>query len=400
MRFTDTAIRKLKAKEARYEVFEEGRPGFGIRVTPKRKKSWFWLYRHQGRSRRVTFGSYPEVDLHTAHLKHAEAKQMLSQGLDPGDLEASRKQQERHAITVNILASEYLTRHAIPNKRSWREDERILKKDILPAWRYLKAKDITRRDVIALLDRIQDRGATVITNRTLSLIKKLFNFGVERAMLDVSPAAGIRPPAKEMQRDRVLSEDEIKALWLGLDGTCLSERIQLALKLQLLTGQRKGEILSSTWDQFDFEKAVWTIPGSVAKNGRTHTVPLSPQAMAIAQRLFSFGGRYLLPGRYGDKPMTARYIDKGIRKALPILGISRFTSHDLRRTAASHMTGIGIPRLVVSKILNHTDRDITAIYDRHDYNAEKRKALEAWGRKVDRIVLGGEGAEVVDLVGV
>ncbi|QBQ53068.1 tyrosine-type recombinase/integrase [Nitrosococcus wardiae] len=244
MRFTDSAIKKLKPKESRFEVFEDGRPGFGLRVTPKGKKSWFWLYRHNGRPRRVTFGSYPEVDLYTAHLKHAEAQQLLSQGLDPGDLETARKQQERHAITVNTLAKEYLIRHAKPNKRSWEADERMLNKDVLPPGGGLKLKALPAVMWFLLLDGIQDRSAPVAANRTLSLIKRLFNFGVERAMLDVSPAAGIRPPAKETPRDRVLSEDEIKAFWTGLEKTHMAERIQLALKFQLLTAQRKGEILS------------------------------------------------------------------------------------------------------------------------------------------------------------
>jgi integrase len=383
MKFTTTAIKKLKAKEIRYEVFEDGRPGFGIRVAPSGRKSWLWLYRYQGRSRRMTLGTFPQLGLHEAHLKHAEAKRLLSMGIDAGASELARKESERRASTVAVLADEYLTRHAMPNKKSWKEDRRILNKDVLPAWGKRKAKDITRRNVIALLDGIRDRGAPIAANRALALVKRLFRFAVERDILDTSPVVAIRA-AKESPRDRMLTESELTTLVQGLEAAKGAPLAKLALKFQLLTAQRKGEVMAAEWVHMEGDS--WTLPATHTKNGKAHVIPLSPQALKVLEAIkaLSSNSPFLFSGKGTNGRMTIHTLDRLLR-CNNYFGLPRFTPHDLRRTAASHMTALGIPRLVVAKILNHSDTAVTAIYDRHSYTEEKRNALEIWARKVEAL---------------
>ena len=161
MRFTDRSIAALKPKVERYEVWEDGRTGFGVRVSPKGRKSWVYMYRFGGKARRMGLGTYPAIGLASARVKHASAKEKLTKGVDPGALQIERKRAERGAETVADLIDEYLEKWARPRKRSAAEDERMLRKDVLPIWGARKAKEITRRDVITLLDGVVDRGSPI-----------------------------------------------------------------------------------------------------------------------------------------------------------------------------------------------------------------------------------------------
>lgn len=393
MKFTDTMIRALRPKAARYEIWESR--GFGIRVTLSGEKSFVFLYRFGGKARRLTLGRYPAMSLVDAHAAHGGARQALERGIDPGAKKIEAKRIDRDALTVADLAEEYLEKWARPRKRSWREDERIIRKDILPSWKTCKAKDITRRDVITLLDRIAERGATIQANRTLAVVRKMFNFALGRSILEVSPCVAIQAPAKENRRDRVLSAEEIRAFWNGLAGSRMAEGTRLALKLQFVTGQRKGEVAGAEWADIDLSGAWWTIPAEKAKNGLPHRIPLSAMALEILARIKELSGesRWLFPGARQDRHVTEPAINHAVRGNQDVFGF-HFTPHDLRRTAASLMTGAGVPRLTVAKILNHVEGGVTAVYDRHGYDDEKRQALETWGRKLSAI-LTGQAANII-----
>jgi integrase len=391
LRFTDKFIAALRPKDQRYERWEGG--GFGIRVSP-RGKAWVWVYHYEGRPRRMTLGSYPAMGLADARIKFAEARNLLARGLDPGDVEVQQRKAERVAETVEELAEAYLEKWARPRKRSAAEDERILRKDVIAAWGRRKAKDIARRDVIALLDAIVDRGSPIAANRTLALIRRMFGWALSRDIVATSPCVAVKAPAKEKRRDRVLSADEIAALWCALENPelAISAPIRLALKLQLVTAQRKGEVIGAEWSEFDLDGRVWTIPAEKAKNGMPHRLPLSPLALVVLDEIASALQAtkdvpgWLFPSPRCDGPITGPAVDHAMRSHRHALGTGDATPHDLRRTAASAMTSIGISRLVVSKILNHAEPGITAVYDRYSYDPEKRAALDAWSVRLEEIV--------------
>jgi integrase len=389
MNITDRGIKSLKPKADRYEVWEDNRTGFGVRVSPAGRKSWVFMYRYDGKARRMTLGTYPAVGLASARVEHAKAGKVLEEGSDPGKQLVERRKADRSAETVADLVGEYLEKWARPRKRSAGEDERILGKDVLPVWGRRKARDIGRRDVVLLLDGIIERGAPIQANRTLSVIRRMFNFAISRGMLDATPVVMVKAPSKENQRDRVLTSDELRTLWHGLANARMSEPVRLALKFMVTTAQRKGEIVNAEWDEFDFEEGTWTIPASRSKNQRTHRVPLSTMAVSLLGevRELSGGSPWLFPSpRRGGGPISAPTVNHALLRSLSMIGVEGVVPHDLRRSAASAMTSLGVPRLVVSKLLNHIDRGVTAIYDRHGYDREKRQALDAWGAHLEEIV--------------
>ncbi len=386
MKFTDRKIRNLKPKRARYEVWEG--KGLGLRVSPTGRKSWVFMYRYDGKCRRLTLGTYPAMSVAAVHATHGRALLDLERGVDPGTAAIRVKREDRQALTVAQLVEEYIDKWAKARKRSWHEDQRILAKDVLPVLGTHKAKDVRRRDIIQLLDRIVDRGAPIVANRTLEVVRKMFNFAVGRDILEANPCVMIHAPGQENRKDRVLTEDELRQFWHGLDQASMSAGVRLALRLLLLTAQRRGEIAGIEWGEIDLFMRWWTIPAERSKNGLAHRVPLSTQAVRVLQQAQNLANdsRYVFPSGTRDEPVRPRSLTQAIARNRAVFGCNHFTPHDLRRTAASYMTSMRIPRLVVAKILNHAEHSVTAIYDRHSYDAEKRQALDEWGRKLEAIV--------------
>lgn len=409
MKFTDRYVASLKPKASRYEKWEGG--GFGIRVTPRGVKTWVWMFRAAGTSklRRMTLGTYPKMGLADARVALSNAQKALAMGGDPGEAQVAKNRTEREAETVQELSELYLEKWARRNKKSAAGDERLLNKDVLPFWGRRKARDIKPRDVIELVDRIAERGAPIMANRALALLKTMFRWAQKREILSANPCALVARPAKEHPRNRVLRENEIRLLWTGLDNAPMSNTTRLALKFQLVTAQRKGEVAGAEWSEIDGD--VWTIPPEKTKNALPHRVPLSSLALKLLElirenatvrvtdrttgKTTEMLSRWLLPSPRGGTHVTERSISHALKRSLPALGLTDVTPHDLRRTAASHMTSVGIVRLTVAKILNHAESSVTAVYDRHSYDTEKRQALETWGERLREIVSGEKAGENV-----
>ena len=412
-RFTDAQLKGLKPQKQRVILYEDGGRGFGLRIEPSGRKSFFLEYRFgEGKERRnrvLTIDQYPRVTLTKARSIAGQSLEQIEQGIDPASNKQTKKIANRNALTVNDLVEEYLDKWAKVQKKekSWKEDERLLRKDIIPAMGRKKAKDIRRRDIVLLLDEIVDRGAAITANRVLAVTRKMFNFAVGRDIIDASPCVQIPAPAKENGRERNLSEDEIKIFWEKLDVAKMSQEIRFALKFLLITAQRKSEVITAEWDEIDFKTKWWTIPAKKAKNKRTHRVPLTPMAINILKDLKKITGNYQFvfastfgatkrsPNKkVGSSPILGSSVDHALRDNLTddpktrrtnIFKLNHFTPHDLRRTAASMMTKSGVQRLTVKKILNHTDQEITAIYDRYEYDKEKQKAMKVWDHKLQSI---------------
>jgi integrase len=222
----------------------------------------------------------------------------------------------------------------------------------------------------------------------------LFNFAIECDWLDVNPCQMVKRVARERQRDRVLSEDEIRAVWAAVGNE--SALVAAIVRLRLLTAQRGGEVLGARWEDMDLTAGWWTIPGERSKNGLSHRVPLSPQALDILTSLRTTSGDspWVFPSPRKTGPHV-HHAQKAIERVVARSGV-KFRGHDLRRTAASLMVGGGVPRLVVSKILNHVETGVTAVYDRHSYDAEKRAALDAWGARLKQMVRDERGGRVLE----
>jgi integrase len=373
---TDRTLRSLiAATMRRHDLWDSTLSGFGVRLSPGGHCAFVVRYRVNGRQRRFTIGPYPRISLADARRTARDALRDAQGGKDL----AAEKIEARRAETFAELADEYIERHA-SKKRSGREDIRLLKgsphkkktgktphEPIVKRWGSRKVKDIQRRDV-----------------RVLALVRKMFNFAIEHDWLDTNPCQMVKRVAPERQRDRVLSEDEVRAIWKALNDE--KPMITALFQLRLLTAQRGGELHGARWDEVDLKAGWWTIPATRAKNGLAHRVPLSPQAVRVlkALRANDTTAEYLFPSRRKARPHID-HAQKAIERIAKRSGVD-FRGHDLRRTAASLMVGAGVSRLVVSKILNHVETGVTAVYDRHSYDPEKRAALDLWGQRVARLV--------------
>lgn len=403
---TDRTLRSLVAKTTRRrDVCDTVVSGFGVRISPGGHCSFVVRYRVNGRLRRFTIGPYSRLSLAEARERARNALRDSHYGLDA----AAEKVEARRAETFEDLAKEYIARHA-SKKRSGRDDIRLLrgsphkkrtgKKPHVPLvtrWGSRKLGEIKRSDVRDLLEEIAER-APIMANRTLALVRKMFNFAIEREWIESNPCHMVKRPAPERQRQRVLSEDEIRRVWNAVEQ---EHAIVAALfRLRLLTAQRGGEVQGAAWSEIDLVGHWWTIPPDRSKNGLAHRVPLSPQAVRILKRLKADAKKdatWVFPSTRKTGPHI-HHAQKAIERIVERSGVE-FRGHDLRRTAASLMVGAGVPRLVVSKILNHVESGVTAVYDRHSYDAEKRAALDFWGRHVEAIANGKRTSKVLPFQG-
>lgn len=390
LKLTARNVKSIKPPgNRRADYWDTDPKGFGLRVSESGRKTWMVMYRVDGVQRRLTLGTYPALSLAEARQKAKDAMQDVSKGIDPSAV----KQAGRKAETFKELAAAYLERHAKRNKRSWKKDERAIECDLNPAFGDRKAVSIQRQDVVRVLEKILARGAPIQANRVHEIARRIFSWAAQagEAGIKVNPAAGIEKPAKENQREKVLTDDEIRAVWKAMEAQ--TQLMGAMFKLRLITAQRGGEISHMRWPDIDGDW--WTIPGEYSKNGRAHRVPLSPLALSILDEIQSVTDKqewvFLSPSLKG--PITSIWkATAGIRNRSGVA----FRPHDLRRTASSLMTGrLGVTRFDVKKILNHVDPDVTAIYDRHSYNPQKRVALDTWGDLLGKILANDESAKAV-----
>ncbi len=304
-KLTDARIRALRPRKSRYEVWD-GR-GFGIRVAPSGRKSFVFVYHFNGRPRRMTLGVYPGTTLADANKTLADAIELLDKKKDPGELAIAKKRAEQEAETFKDLVRLWIDRWAKSHRKHWEEAKRTLDYDAIPAFGNRKVRDIKRRDINRLLDKIIDRGSPTSANRNLQLLRQIFRFAIQRDMIEASPCEGVDYPAPERPRDRMLSEDEINVFLDQLPDVGLSRTIQLVLLLCLVTAQRRGEVVNA--QKSEFVDGWWTIPGERTKNGSIHRVPLSPMAKTLLEEIKERSGEspWLFPGRK-DGPIAANYV--------------------------------------------------------------------------------------------
>jgi integrase len=391
MALNDREIAKLET-DRRKDLADDQVPGLSLRVTPGGAKTWALRYRvgggRNGRLRRLTLGRYPTVTIAEARKRANRELRKVDAGEDP----AAEKMAQRQGETVGDLAKDYLEKHAKVHKRSWKEDDRILNANILPVWKHRKVAELTRRDVRDLIESVAARGAAIMANRTLALVRKMLNFAIAQDWIEANVASLIQKPGAERSRERVLTDDEIRLVWAAAE----AERLGLAslTKLRLVTAQRGGELAALRWTDVDGD---WvTIPAAIAKNGRAHRVFLTKTAQDILDALPRLSDELVFPGRSNRQPLgdakkggqrIAARVLVTLRKRDPKAQFD-FRAHDLRRTAATRMAAAGVPQADIAKVLNHVEGGprATQVYDRYSYDREKRIALETWERELVRIL--------------
>ncbi len=381
-RLTTVGVERLKPPaKGRADYADAVLPGLHLRVTEKCHKSWSVVYRINGKQRRMTLGSYPRLDLIDARAAAREALQAVDRGVDPIQL---RRAAEPAALsTFGAVARSFIERYAKPQLTSWAETQSVLERYVLPQWGGRPIADIAKRDVILLLDQVADGGGSA--NRVLGAARRVFNWACERDMLDASPTTYIKRPVKAVARDRVLTDDEVVAVWAACEE--LSYPMGAFVKLLLVTAQRRTEVATMQWSNVDLDAAVWTLPAERAKSGRAHQVPLSPLALDILNSVPQFDGPYIFTTTGGERSVSG--YSRAKRRLDALAPVADWRLHDLRRTAASGMAKLGTPVNVLSKVLNHVSAGahggVTAIYNRYAYEDEKRQALDAWAGFLERL---------------
>ncbi len=377
LELTDMTVATARATAAgRTEIWDAALPGFGLRVSKAGRKSWVLMYRIDGRKRRLTLGTFPALSLDAARDAARLGLLDVSRGNDPAEQRAASRGDRQRSFAA--LAEEYLDRHARRHKKSWRQDERQLTVEVLPAWGSRPADSITRQDVMRLIEAIADRGAPIQANRVLALVRKLFNWAVEKDLATASPAVNVKAPAREARRDRILSEDEIGRLWQAW-GT-IGYPFGPWFKLLLATGQRREALAAMRWSDITPKDGVWTVPADHTRTRHPHAVPLPALAAEILMGLPRGDSVYVFPSRDDPgRPISGHA--RARQTAIARSGVSDWRVHDLRRTAAHAMARKGVSADVLSDLLDLPQPPLLGLAVTSSTAAElaaKQQAMEAW----------------------
>jgi integrase len=369
---TNKTLEALKPTGKRYAVHDTHCPGLVVRVNANGTKTFAAIYRYGLKQRRLTLGPYPVISLAEARDKARAAFREVLEGVDPQAVRRRKNMNLREGVDA------FIEQYAKPRNRAWRESERVLKRELVTRFGERDLSMMTRADILEAADAAITRGAHYQANRIVSYSRKMFNWFLERGMIETSPLLGIRAPMREQSRDRVLARDEIAQLI----GACHAEPFPFGpyTLLLLVTAQRRSEVANMRWSEIDWERSVWEIPASRSKNGKPHEVPLSPLALATLKGVPRFEGSDLVFTTTGYSPISG--ITKMVLRIQAASETANWRLHDLRRTAASEMARMGVSPHVVEKVLNHvsgTLGGVAGVYNRYGYDPEKRDALERWG---------------------
>ena len=392
-KFTKTFIDSLKpaAEKGGDCYWDMAMPGFGVRVTGKGTKSYLIQYRIDGDSRRMTLGQHGRITLEDARREARKRLGEVAHGRDP----ARERQEKRSAPSMNELAKDYLERHAIPKKRpaSVREDTSMIDNILLPKIASKKVNAVTRRDVDGITTSLKDHPHRA--NRVRALLSKMFSLAVDWGWRADNPVVGVEF-FRENPRERWLNDSELQRLSEAL-AAHPNQMNANAVRLLILTGARKSEVLSAEWPQFDLEKGLWTKSAHFTKQHRLHHVPLSLPVMRLLQDMSSDSRRhqrFLFPARIqrksgektgpedNDKPMQdIKHFWQQVRRSA---GLNDVRLHDLRHTYASHLASDGVSLTVIGKLLGHTQMATTQRYA-HLALGPQRDASDMYGEKLTKL---------------
>jgi integrase len=362
--------------EIQTDYFDAQVSGLALRVS-ETYKSWTLHYTLGGKRRRLTFGAYPSISLAAARTRADEAKAVIAEGRDPGAIATE---------TLQAICELYMAREGVKLRSAdWRKG--ALERHVYPALGARPIAEIRRSEIVRLLDGIEERSGAPMADKTLAIIRKVMNWHATRSDDFLSPVVRGMARGNSNARDRVLTDDELRAIWRTGNGLFGSY-----LRFLLLTAARRNEAAQMTWAEID--GADWTLPAARNKTKLDLVRPLSAAARAILAELprrgeFVFSVDGSRPIRGFAKFKTA--FDSAS-------GTKGWTLHDCRRSARSLMSRAGVPTDHAERCLGHVIGGVRGVYDRHEYHREKAQAFEALAALIDRIVSGSE-AGVVQLRG-
>jgi len=429
-RLTDRFVASISAPPgSRLDVYDENPLGAGLmlRVSQTGRKAWTFRYRTEdGDQRRFNLGLYPEVTLADARQRCAQARLKAVDGADPAG-EKRRKKVERRSQTIRTFQDLSVAYFEASERGEWKPRGKRKRESTIVGEKWLWTKhleaplgghrleDVTPAAIKAVLRKLIAKGQDTSANRVRAQIRQMFNYAIlETETVVANPVARVRPLGEETPRDRVLRDEEISMICRALDDpatlTCaksarrenkrvyVSRPVGIAIKLLLVTLQRRHEVAGMTHAEVDLDQAVWTIPGTRTKNGRSTVVPLSPCAVALireATALVNEPSQFVFPARWDrQKSLTPASLTRALRDVRAALALPSLTPHDLRRTAATKMASerLRISPFVIGRILNHTSEKggaaavTLSTYALYDFMPEKRAALTAWDELLAQIL--------------
>ncbi|WP_115712763.1 tyrosine-type recombinase/integrase [Legionella sainthelensi] len=390
MKFTDTFIKNLKAEKEWVEKIEA--TGLGIRVTPNGNKSWFYRFTINGKRCKMSLGKYPAISIKQARELFLKAQSMKEKGINP--IEHSKQEKQKYKKTVKSLILSWYTNYIEKHRKQPKQAKQQIDADIIPLLGEMELEKIQPRDITNALDKIVNRGSPIHANKVLSTLKQAFNYAVSRGEMAINPAATIRSRdigGIEKPRERFLTLEEIKTLWLFLDGnnSRISLQIRTALKIILLTGVRSSELRLAKWDEINFEQSLWTIPASHTKNALVMKIHLTPLTQSLFELLKAeTNSSFVIPGLNDEESLTDKAIAKAVSRIQTRVGIPHWTAHDLRRTFATQLgQTLNVDPVVIEKCLGHKMPKIMATYNKNEMLPQRQAALSQWSEFIENSLL-------------
>jgi integrase len=390
---TDAALKSLRPKAKKYKVTD--RDGMYVDVQPTGTIVFRYDYRLNGRRETLTLGRYGRSGISLARAREMliDARRMVAEGRSPAHEKTRQKRRLKEAKSFGEFGERYFREAQMADStRAMRRA--IYERDILPKFRNRLLTEIEAEDLRNLCARVKARGAPSTALHVRDIVKQIYRFAILHGEKVANPADEVGPSsiATFVPKDRALSPAEIRIMLNQLEHVATLPTIRLGLKLILLTMVRKSELQEATWDEVDFENAVWSIPKERMKRSKPHNIYLAQQALDIMVALKTCSGnsRYLLPSRYdADAPMsratfnrvTYAVVEQAKKEGLPL---EPFTVHDLRRTGSTLLNEIGFNSDWIEKCLAHEDsRSSRGVYNKAEYEHQRRHMLQEWANMVD-----------------
>jgi integrase len=385
---TDIYISLLKPKDKQFEICDTKVKGLTTRIS-RNAKTFNFHYRIMGRSCRLNIGRFPSMSLKEARQKALEAMRQVSNGIDPQTAKLQARSSYGASLFSNV-ASEFID-HAKRNTRTWKETDRIIRNEFVRRWGRLQLQQISKLTINPALGEIESISGPSAANHAFAMIRRFFNWCVQQGHLDYSPCQGMKPPSRTAGRSRVLADPELAAILLATDQ--MGFPFGPHVKLLISTAQRRSEVSALRWNDLDIKERTWTQPANMNKSRRSHIIPLSNLALETIRPMPRVHDDLVFPARGKNNPVSG--YSKWKCKLDSLSGVSDWTLHDLRRTAATGMARLKVPLHIIELVLNHRSKSLSGvagIYNRHEYLDEQRNALDRWASHVENLVLKAQNS--------